>query len=91
MVALTFDARPYMDRKLSALAAHQSAFGITDEMLHNPPPAVAQMLSAFRPVMEREVFTLAGTCGPIARWPLSDFFDGLEVSLERSTHSVVSA
>jgi LmbE family N-acetylglucosaminyl deacetylase len=91
MVALTFDARPYMDRKLSALAAHQSAFGITDEMLHNPPPAVAQMLSAFRPVMEREVFTLAGTCGPIARWPLSDFFDGLEVSFERSTHSVVSA
>ena len=92
MIALTFDARPYMDRKLSALAAHRSAFGVTDDMTHNPPPAVAQMLSAFRPVMEREVFMLAGTRGPIPRWPLSDFFEGLEaISFERATHSVASA
>jgi LmbE family N-acetylglucosaminyl deacetylase len=90
-VALTFDARPYLDRKLSALAAHQSAFGVTDEMLRNPPPAVAQMLSAFRPVMEREVFMLAGTCGAVARWPLLDFFDGLEAELKRPSHSAVSA
>jgi LmbE family N-acetylglucosaminyl deacetylase len=90
-VALTFDARPYLDRKLSALAAHQSAFGVTDEVLRNPPPAVAQMLSAFRPVMEREVFMLAGTCGAVARWPLLDFFDGLEAELERPSHSAVSA
>ena len=91
MIALTFDARPYLDRKLSALAAHQSAFGVTDDMTYNPPPAVAQMLNAFRPVMEREVFMLAGTRGPIARWPLSDFFEGLEaISFERATHSVMT-
>lgn len=92
MIAMTFDARPYLDRKLSALAAHQSAFGVTDDMTHNPPPAVAQMLNAFRPVMEREVFMLAGTRGPIAGWPLSDFFEGLEaISFERATHSGASA
>jgi LmbE family N-acetylglucosaminyl deacetylase len=85
MVALTFDARPYMDRKLAAMAAHRSAFGLTDEMLHNPPPTVAPMLNAFRPVMEREVFLLAGTRGPVTRWPLTDFFDGMEVSFDRSS------
>src|SRR5262249_17348897 len=69
-VAVPFDARPYMDRKLSAMAAHRSAFGVTEEMLHNPPPAVAPMLNAFRPVMEKEVFVLAGTRGPVTRWPL---------------------
>lgn len=84
MIALTFDARPYMDRKLSALAAHQSAFGVSDDMLRNPPPGVAQMLNAFGPVMEREVFVLAGTRGPVRQWPLTDFFDGLEnIAFER--------
>lgn len=57
---MSFDAGPYMDRKLSALAAHRSAFGVTLEMLKNPPPGPAEMLQAFRPVMEREVFLLGG-------------------------------
>jgi len=78
MVAVSFDARPYLDTKLSALTAHRSMFGITDEMVHNPPPPVAQMLSTFRPVMEREVFMLGGTRRQIAHWPLGDFFEGLE-------------
>jgi len=78
MVAVSFDARPYMDTKLSVLTAHRSMFGITDEMVHNPPPSVAQILRTFRPVMEREVFMLGGTRGPIAHWPLADFFEGLE-------------
>jgi len=80
MVAVTFDARPYVDRKLSALTAHQSAFGVTDDVLKNPPPPAAQMLRAFRPVLEREVFVLGGTRGPVRRWPLDDFFDGLETA-----------
>ncbi len=80
MVALTFDARPYLERKLSALTAHQSAFGLTTDMLKNPPPPAAQMLRAFRPVLEREVFVLGGTRGPVRRWPLDDFFDGLETA-----------
>jgi hypothetical protein len=46
---------PYLDRKFSALAAHRSAFGITREMLKNPPPGAAQMLPGVRPVLEREV------------------------------------
>ena len=89
MIALTFDARPYMDRKLSSLAAHQSALGVSDDMLRDPPPGVAQMLQAFRPVMEREVFMLGGARGPIREWPLADFFDGLEtVPFHRSVLSM---
>lgn len=84
MVAVSFDARPYIDTKLSVLTAHRSMFGITDDMVHNPPPPVAQLLSTFRPVMEREVFMLGGTRRPIPHWPLTDFFEGLEdVRLER--------
>jgi len=77
MIAVSFDARPYVDRKLSSLAAHRSAFGVTQEMLVDPPPGVAQMLGAFRPVLEQEVFLLGGTRGPIATWPLRNLFDGV--------------
>jgi hypothetical protein len=38
------------------------------------------MLQAFRPVLEREVFLLGGTRGAVRRWPLTDFFDGLETA-----------
>jgi len=77
MIAMTFDARPYLARKFSALAAHRSAFGVTQEMLSDPPPEVAGMLSAFRPVLEREVFLLGGTRISAARWPLQDLFEGV--------------
>jgi len=80
MVAVTFDARRYLDRKLSALTAHRSAFGVTADMLKNPPSAAAHLLRAFRPVLEREVFVLGGTRGPVRRWPLEGFFDGLETA-----------
>jgi LmbE family N-acetylglucosaminyl deacetylase len=80
MVAVSFDASAYLERKFSALAAHRSAFGVTLEMLKNPPPGAAQMLQAFRPVLEREVFLLGGVRGPVRRWPLPDFFDGLETA-----------
>jgi LmbE family N-acetylglucosaminyl deacetylase len=78
MIAVSFDARPYLDRKHSALAAHRSAFGITQEMLAEPPPGVAQLLHALRPVLEQEVYLLGGTRVPVARWPLRDFFDGVD-------------
>ena len=80
MVAVTFDARPYLERKLSALTAHQSAFGLTADTLNNPPPPAAHMLRALRPVLEREVFVLGGTRRPVPSWPLADFFDGLETA-----------
>jgi LmbE family N-acetylglucosaminyl deacetylase len=79
MIAVSFDAAPYMEHKLSAIAAHRSAFGVTPEALKDPPVGVAEMLKAFRPVLEREVFLLGGARGPVRRWPLPDFFDGLEV------------
>jgi N-acetyl-1-D-myo-inositol-2-amino-2-deoxy-alpha-D-glucopyranoside deacetylase len=78
MIAVSFDARTYMDVKLAAMAAHRSQFGLTLETVHNPPPFAAEMMAALRPVLQREAFTLGAARGPIARWPLSDFFDGLE-------------
>ncbi len=78
MIALTFDARPYLARKLSALAAHRSAFGVTQEMLRDPPAEAAGMLNALRPVLEREVFLLGGTRVAVPRWPLQDFFEGVQ-------------
>lgn len=80
MIAVSFDASPYLERKFSAMAAHRSVFGVTPEMLKNPPPDAAQMLQALLPVLEREVFLLGGARGPVRRWPLRDFFDGLETA-----------
>jgi LmbE family N-acetylglucosaminyl deacetylase len=79
-IAVSFDARSYLQRKLAAMTAHRSAFGLTLEMLKNPPPGAAQMLQAFGPVLEREVFMLGGSRGPVPRWPLNDFFEGLETA-----------
>lgn len=91
MLAVTFDARPYLERKLSALTAHQSAFGVSPELLKNPGPAAAHMLRAFRPVLEREVFVLGGVRGPVRRWPLDDFFEGLETADLKEIGAAVSA
>jgi LmbE family N-acetylglucosaminyl deacetylase len=77
MIAVSFDAATFVQRKFRALAAHRSAFGVTEEMLSSPPSGVRDMLDAFRPVFEREVFVLGGTRVPTSRWPLHDFFDGI--------------
>jgi N-acetyl-1-D-myo-inositol-2-amino-2-deoxy-alpha-D-glucopyranoside deacetylase len=76
-IAVSFDATPFLDRKLRALAAHRTAFGLTVDMLGQPPADAAQTLHAFRPVLERETFILAGARSAVPRWPLADFFDGL--------------
>jgi LmbE family N-acetylglucosaminyl deacetylase len=78
--AVIFDARPYMDRKLAAFAAHTSAFGVTLEMLPNPPPEQARRLHGFTPILEHEFFVLGATRGAVPRWPLRDLFDGLEAA-----------
>ena len=80
MVAVSFDAAGYLDRKFFALAAHRSAFGISPEMLQSPTPEAAAILRAFRPVLEREVFLLGGARGVVHRWPLADFFDGVDTA-----------
>ena len=78
MVAVSFDATPYLERKFAAMSAHRSAFGATlDEHL----------VRVFRPVLEREVFVLGGARGAVPRWPLHDFFDGLETAAIDSTKS----
>jgi N-acetyl-1-D-myo-inositol-2-amino-2-deoxy-alpha-D-glucopyranoside deacetylase len=77
MIAVSFDAASFVQQKFLALAAHRSAFGVTEEMLSSPPTGVREMLDAFRPVLEREVFVLAGMRIPACRWPLIDFFDGV--------------
>jgi N-acetyl-1-D-myo-inositol-2-amino-2-deoxy-alpha-D-glucopyranoside deacetylase len=90
MIAVSFDARPYLERKLAAMTAHRSAFGLTLEMLKNPPSGAAHMLRAFRPVLEREVFVLGGTRGRVSRWPLGDFFDGLETAEFEGTYRMAT-
>jgi len=77
VIALTFDARPYVTRKFAAMAAHRSAFGLTEETVRVPTPETAPMLRAFGPVFEREDYLLGGARGPIPSWPLKDVFEGL--------------
>ena len=60
LIALSFDARPYMERKRAAFNAHRSAFGAAEDMLY-----------AFQPIMEDEWFALGGVRGEV-RWPLGD-------------------
>jgi LmbE family N-acetylglucosaminyl deacetylase len=81
MAAVTFDARPYMDLKLMAFAAHQSAFGLPELLLSDPPADAAARLRGFRPIMEEEVFVLGATRGVVPRWPLAGLFDGLGTTL----------
>jgi N-acetyl-1-D-myo-inositol-2-amino-2-deoxy-alpha-D-glucopyranoside deacetylase len=90
MIAVSFDARSYLQRKLEAMTAHRSAFGLTLEMLKNPPPGAAHMLQAFGPVLECEVFVLGGSRGPVPRWPLDDLFDGLETAEFEGTYRIAT-
>jgi LmbE family N-acetylglucosaminyl deacetylase len=65
LIACSFDARPYLDRKRAAFAAHRSAFGADERLLF-----------AFQPLIEDEAFALGGSRRPIVRWPLADLVDG---------------
>jgi LmbE family N-acetylglucosaminyl deacetylase len=88
MIALSFDAAPYLRRKLAAFAAHRSQFGVTDAMLDDPPREVSGMLDTFRPVFEREVFLLGGARVAVPRWPLSDPFEELETAPLAPAHDL---
>jgi N-acetyl-1-D-myo-inositol-2-amino-2-deoxy-alpha-D-glucopyranoside deacetylase len=90
MIAVSFDAAPFVQRKFLALAAHRSAFGITEEMLSSPPAGAREMLDAFRPVFEREVFVLGGTRTATSRWPLNDFFEGI-AELDQASPGIAPA
>jgi N-acetyl-1-D-myo-inositol-2-amino-2-deoxy-alpha-D-glucopyranoside deacetylase len=78
MIAVSFDATSLVHRKLLALAAHRSEYGVTEEMLSSPLRGARDVVDAFRPVLEREVFMLGGTRIPTPHWPLSDLFDGIQ-------------
>jgi LmbE family N-acetylglucosaminyl deacetylase len=88
MIALSFDAAPYVRRKLAALAAHRSQFGVTDAMLDDPPSDISGMLDTFRPVFEREVFLLGGTRVAVPRWPMSDPFEELNIAPLAPVHKL---
>lgn len=78
MVALSFDATPYITQKRGALAAHRSQFGLTLENMAAPPagrPAV--IAEAFGPLLDRELYLLGGSRTAIPHWPLSEAFEGL--------------
>ena len=77
MVAVSFDASSFVQRKFLALAAHRSAFGITEEMVNSPLAGRSAMLEAFDRVFARETFVLGGTRIPVSQWPLGDFFEGM--------------
>jgi LmbE family N-acetylglucosaminyl deacetylase len=66
VIAVAFDARPYMERKRAAFNAHRSAFGADEKRMH-----------AFLPIMEEEAFALGGVRRPVTRWPLADLVDGI--------------
>jgi LmbE family N-acetylglucosaminyl deacetylase len=92
MIAVAFDASSFVQHKFLALAAHRSAFGVTEEMVSSPPSGAREIVDAFRPVFEREVFVLGGTRIPTPRWPLNDFFDGVEsAELDHASALVDSA
>lgn len=67
LIAVSFDARAYMDRKRAAFNAHRSAFGASEKVMH-----------AFLPIMEDEAFVLGGVRRPVTNWPLADLLDGIE-------------
>jgi N-acetyl-1-D-myo-inositol-2-amino-2-deoxy-alpha-D-glucopyranoside deacetylase len=78
MVALSFDAVPWRNRKLAAIAAHRSQFGLTLENIDAPPPGrPADIARAFGPLLDRALYLLGGTRAPVPHWPLRDTFDGL--------------
>jgi N-acetyl-1-D-myo-inositol-2-amino-2-deoxy-alpha-D-glucopyranoside deacetylase len=79
MVALAFDATPYLEQKRGALAAHRSQFGLTLENMDAPPPGrPADIMRAFGPLLERELYLLGATRTALPTWPLLDVFDSLE-------------
>jgi N-acetyl-1-D-myo-inositol-2-amino-2-deoxy-alpha-D-glucopyranoside deacetylase len=78
-VALAFDAGPYVARKRAALAAHTSQFGLTvANMAHPPEGRPADIARAFGPLLDRELYLLGATRGPVPSWPLTDAFAGIE-------------
>ena len=77
MIACTFDATPYVELKQAVQLAHRSQFGLTENILRNPPPPVQGMLQAWRGVMTKEVFMLGGVGSAVPHWPLQELLDGL--------------
>ena len=79
--------------RTEAVGSHGSPVGIRRDTrgVEESAPAAAHMLRAFRPVLEREVFALGGTRGPVRQWPLDDFFEGLETADLKEIGTAASA
>ncbi|MBB6098524.1 N-acetyl-1-D-myo-inositol-2-amino-2-deoxy-alpha-D-glucopyranoside deacetylase [Deinobacterium chartae] len=70
-LAVVADVSDFVDRKLAALRAHRSQTGPLSGIGTLSPDQL-------REVMRFECFSLGGLRGPVQRWPLRGFFDGLE-------------
>jgi N-acetyl-1-D-myo-inositol-2-amino-2-deoxy-alpha-D-glucopyranoside deacetylase len=73
-IAVRREVGDQLEKKLAALKAHGSQTGPNSRMGQMPPEFQERM----RDRIKFENFSLGGTRGPILRWPLRGFFDGLE-------------
>ena len=73
-IAVSREVGDQLEKKMAALKAHGSQTGPNSRMGQMP----AEFQERMRERINRENFSLGGTRGPIARWPLRGFFDGLE-------------
>jgi N-acetyl-1-D-myo-inositol-2-amino-2-deoxy-alpha-D-glucopyranoside deacetylase len=72
-IAVRFDISAQLEKKLEALKAHGSQTGQNSRMGQMPP----DYRERFERNMRLESFALGGTRGPIARYPMRGFFEGL--------------
>ncbi len=83
MIAVTMDVSPEYDRKLAATLEHRSQFGLSAEIMRDPPPEAAPLVQVIgKLITKAESFVLGGMRGPVRNWPLQDLFEGLKVTLE---------
>ena len=74
-IAVRMQIGAYREAKLAAIAAHRTQTGANSRMNQLPPEQREAMLAR---MVDTETFALGATrASPIARWPLSGFFDGL--------------
>lgn len=74
-VAVRIDVRAYAERKMAALRAHGTQTGPNSRMGQLSEEEQRKMRG---PLLESEAFSVGGTRGRVARYPLHGMFDGLE-------------
>lgn len=73
-VAVTMNVRAQRERKIASMLSHRSQMGPASNIGRLNDEERARLFEGFM----TETFSLAGTRGPVRRWPLAGFFDGLD-------------